>query len=115
MPQAIAVMSSEDQARSPYFATLACLTAALLYVATIRFDFVYDDGMQIVQNPLIRSWHNLPLLFKTDVWAFWHPQAVGNYWRPLFMVWALLCNSIFGLHPAGWHALAVLTHVIATY
>ena len=94
---------------------LSCGLSALIYAASLRFDFVYDDRNQIVLNPLIRSWHNLGWLFKTDVWAFWNPLYVGNYWRPLFMVWLLLNHSLFGLSPAGWHALAVLTHVVATW
>lgn len=29
---------------------------ALVYAATVRFQFVYDDHAQIVGNALLRSW-----------------------------------------------------------
>lgn len=109
------IAEEQKDKRTWLLGALACGLSALLYASSLRFDFVYDDRNQIVLNPLIRSWHNLGWLFKTDVWAFWNPLYVGNYWRPLFMVWLLLNHSLFGLSPAGWHALAVLTHAVATW
>jgi protein O-mannosyl-transferase len=94
---------------------LASVVAVLLYFSTFRFEFVYDDVTQIVNNPLIRSWHNLPWMFTTDVWRFLNPHVVGNYWRPLFMVWLLINYKIFALNPIGWHLTAVLVHAAVTY
>ena len=37
------------------------LFTAVLYSGTLFFQFVWDDGPQIVDNPLIRSWHSLSL------------------------------------------------------
>lgn len=98
-----------------YFPLLICAVAVLTFVATLRFGFVYDDNQQIVNDPLIRSWHNLPLFFKTDVWRFWHPAMVGNYWRPFFMLWLVLNYKIFGLNAAGWHLTSVVVHTVASY
>src|SRR5581483_5010963 len=98
-----------------YFPAVVVGIALVTYLATLRFGFVYDDHQQIVNDPLIRSWHNLPLLFKTDVWRFWHPTMVGNYWRPLFMLWLLLNYKLFGLTAAGWHISSVLVHTVASY
>lgn len=107
---------SESRFRvEPYLPFILCLVAALTYIAAVRFDFVYDDRQQIVNNGLIRSWRYVPLLFKTDVWRFLRPNGVSNYWRPVFMVWLLLNYKVFGLHPAGWHLAAVGLHVLATY
>jgi protein O-mannosyl-transferase len=89
--------------------------AFVLYLGTFRFEFVYDDVMQVVNNPLILSWHNLPWLFKTDVWRFSNPLLVGNYWRPLFMVWLLFNHWLFGFNPAGWHITSALLHAVTTY
>jgi protein O-mannosyl-transferase len=94
---------------------IVCLSSLLPYLGTFRFAFVYDDFQQVINNPLILSWHNLPWMFKTDVWRFSNPLLVSNYWRPLFMVWLLLNRSLFGLNPAGWHIAAVLLHTAATY
>ncbi len=98
-----------------YFPIIVVAVAILTYAATLRFGFVYDDHQQIIENPLIRSWRTLPLLFKTDVWRFWHPAMVGNYWRPLFMCWLLLNYKLFALHAAGWHLTSILVHATASY
>lgn len=87
----------------------------LLYLPTLRFEFVYDDTSQIVGNPLIQSWKNLPLLFHTDVWRFQNPLVVGSFWRPVFMAWLLLNHSLFGLRTWGWHAAAVAVYLVSVY
>jgi Tfp pilus assembly protein PilF len=114
-PDNSSTLNRPASAYERYLPLFVCLLPALLYLGTLRFAFVYDDGIQILQNPLIRSWHNLPLLLRTDVWAFWYPNVPGHYWRPLFMIWLTLNHSLFGENPVGWHAAAVLTHVLATY
>ncbi len=106
--------SIDRSAKERYLPYLIALIPALLYIGSLRFEFVYDDNRQIVGNPLIQSWHNLPWLFKTDVWRFWNPQVVGNYWRPFFMVWLLVNHSLFALNPLGWHLMAILIHVADT-
>ena len=47
--------------------TLAFVTA-IVYSGTLFFQFVWDDGPQIVDNPLIRSWHSLTRVFASDLW-----------------------------------------------
>jgi tetratricopeptide (TPR) repeat protein len=95
--------------------TLACALAFLAYVATLGFQFVYDDKPQIVQNPAVHAWRYLPRYFTSHVWAEISPRAGGNYYRPLFLVWFRLNHALFGLNPQGWHLTTVLWHVLATY
>lgn len=83
----------------------------LLYSGSLRFQFVYDDRMVILDNPLILSWHYLGKLFTSNVWAFEGAGFPANYWRPLFMVWLVINHSLFGFNAVGWHAAAVLCHV----
>ena len=93
-------------------AVLLCmlgLVTLVLYSGTIFFEFVWDDGPQIVNNPLIRSWHNLPHAFGTDLW--YHVARQQVYYRPLFVVWSMLNFSLFALRPWGWHLGAILVHV----
>jgi len=86
------------------------------YLGTLRYGFVYDDDAQIVANSYIQYWRHIPLYFISHVWAFKVPQAgVGNYYRPIFMVWLRLNDVWFGIHPAGWHATAIALHLVATF
>ncbi len=91
---------------------LACGLVFLVYAGAVRFDFVYDDTTQILQNPWLTSFSYLPRYFTLHVWAFAH--IAGAYWRPLFLIWLLLHRILFGTHPAMWHLDSVLLHVAAT-
>ena len=85
------------------------IVTLVLYSGTMFFEFVWDDWPQIVNNPLIRSWHNLPQAFSSDLW--YHVARHQVYYRPLFVAWSMLNFSVVGLHPWGWHLGAVLLHV----
>jgi protein O-mannosyl-transferase len=91
---------------------LACGLVFLVYAGVVRFDFVYDDTTQILQNPWLTSFSYLPRYFTSHVWAF--ANIVGAYWRPLFLIWLLVHRILFGAHPAMWHLDSVLLHVAAT-
>jgi Flp pilus assembly protein TadD len=91
------------------------LITVILYSGALRFGFVYDDNTQIVLNPLIKTPRTFTLLFTTDVWRFQNPLVLGNYWRPMFMWWLMLNYSLFKLNPLGWHAMAILAHMICVY
>src|SRR5437879_13865559 len=55
---------------------------ALLYAPTQRSGFVYDDHLQVVQNPLVHSCRSVPEVFGSHVWAAFDPGAAGNSYRP---------------------------------
>src|SRR5215831_4485346 len=84
----------------------------VLYFGTLSFEFVWDDGDQIINNPLIRSWHSIPRIFGSDLW--FHTIHNQVYYRPLFLVWEILNLKIFGVKPWGWHLTTVLLHVLAS-
>jgi protein O-mannosyl-transferase len=88
---------------------------ALVYVATLHFQFVYDDQNQIVRNLLVQSWHFVPGYFRGKQWEALFPNASVNYYRPLNFVWFRLNDALFGLQAAGWHATTVLLHLFATF
>ena len=55
------------------------IVTLVLYSGTIFFEFVWDDWPQIVDNPLIRSWQNLPHAFDSDLW--YHVARQQIYYR----------------------------------
>jgi tetratricopeptide (TPR) repeat protein len=90
---------------------ILCGLTFVLYYSTLSFEFVWDDHPQIVNNPLIRSWHTVARAFTSDLWFHTHRDQV--YYRPLFICWSILNYALFGLKPSGWHLGAVLLHVLA--
>jgi tetratricopeptide (TPR) repeat protein len=85
------------------------LVAFVLYSGSLSFEFVWDDHPQIVNNPIIRTWSNLPRAFESDLW--YHVARHQVYYRPMFVAWSMLNYALFGLRPWGWHLGAVLLHV----
>jgi len=85
------------------------LVTFVVYSGSLSFDFVWDDWPQIVNNPIIRTWSNLPRAFGSDLW--YHVARHQVYYRPLFVAWSMLNYTLFGLRPWGWHLGAVLLHV----
>jgi tetratricopeptide (TPR) repeat protein len=97
-----------------FLGSILALTG-LVYAATLRFQFVYDDEGQIVENELIRSWRFVPQYFRGQVWQYLFPNEPANYYRPFNVLWFRINDAVFGLRPYGWHATAILLHVLATF
>jgi protein O-mannosyl-transferase len=110
--EASAIDLLADHLRRPaILLPLIGLVTFVIYSGTLSFEFVWDDWPQIVNNPIIRSWSNLPRAFGSDLWYHLAKQQV--YYRPLFVAWSMLNYTLFGLRPWGWHVGAVLLHVAA--
>ncbi|HTS68221.1 MAG TPA: tetratricopeptide repeat protein [Terriglobia bacterium] len=95
--------------------TLVLAATFATYTATLVLGFVFDDHVLIVTNDSIRSWQYFPSYFKSHIWSFRYPHLLANYYRPLFLIWLRLNDSLFGLHAWGWHLTSVLAHVAVTY
>lgn len=95
------------------FAILALTFMA--FSTTFQFQFVYDDEAQLVGNPLVQSWEYVPYYFSTHVWGHAVANTLGNYYRPVFLLWMRLNHAAFGLNPMWWHVTTVLMHVLATF
>jgi protein O-mannosyl-transferase len=94
------------------------LVLALTFAAfapTLRYQFVHDDRGQIVENPAVQSWRFVPTYFTSHVWAAVMPAELGNYYRPLFLLWLRINDALFGSHAWGWHLTTILAHVLATF
>ena len=94
-------------------AVVLALTFAV-YIPTLHYQFVHDDRGQIVENPAVHSWHALPTYFTSNVWAAVMPEELGNYYRPLFLLWLRFNDAVFGNQAWGWHLSTILAHVLTT-
>jgi len=96
---------------------VALLATGSVYAPSLWFGFVDDDHSQVVDNPRIRNWHEVPGYFTSNVWAHLTP-VIGDlpppFYRPLFLVWLFTNYQLFGTDPAGWHLATVLLHLLAT-
>ncbi len=90
------------------------IIAAAVYLSTLGFDFVYDDHAQIVETKQLNSWRMIPHYFTGHVWSWKQPGSQGPYYRPVFLLWLLFNQTVFGTSPMWWHLTNVLTHCAVT-
>lgn len=86
-----------------------------VYANCLSNGFVSDDNFQLLNNPLVADWHYLPVIMRTNVWAFAGAE-VTNYYRPFQM---MLYMALFYLRgqsfdPFTYHLVMVLIHIINT-
>jgi protein O-mannosyl-transferase len=92
----------------PWMVPLLCLVSSLCYANTLLNGFVYDDGLQILANPYVKSWRYLPQIFRTTVWSFIGAAGDTNYYRPMMTFTYLLLWKAFGELPSGYHLFNIL-------
>jgi tetratricopeptide (TPR) repeat protein len=113
----LSVLHTSINASSPPswkgIAVVLLLTFAV-YIPTLRYQFVHDDRGQIVDNPAVHSWRFVPTYFTAQVWAGVMPGELGNYFRPLFLLWLRINHAAFGNRAWGWHLTTLLAHVLTT-
>jgi tetratricopeptide (TPR) repeat protein len=85
------------------------LVSFSVYFNALFGNFVYDDKLQIVNNPWITDVRNIPAIFSRSVGGF-NPEMVSNYYRPLMHVAFMLSYHLFGLQPWGFHLVNILFH-----
>src|SRR5258708_3170621 len=85
-------------------ATLVVILFAplLTYLPTLRYQFVFDDPDQIVNNAAVHSPSSIPRYLPSDVSAHASADEVGNFCRPVFRLW-LLAKTIRSVNsiPSG--------------
>lgn len=93
------------QTRRVIFCLLLVLATVALYNPVTHAPFLnYDDATYVTDNPQVRA----GLTWNTVDWAF-HTSAATN-WHPITWLSHALDCQIFGLNPAGPHAINVLLH-----
>jgi tetratricopeptide (TPR) repeat protein len=93
---------------------LILLAPLLAYLQSIRYQFVFDDPDQIVNNAAVHSWSSVPHYFTSDVSPHATADEVGNFYRPVFLLWLLVNYKIGGLNPVWWHSVSIAAHLLAT-
>lgn len=94
--------------------TLVLLLAAAVYVDTLSYQFVWDDGVMILQNQSIRDLRNLPQLLRDDFTTLTGGAMEGHHYRPVMALSLAVDLLLWGPQPAPFHLTNVLLHVAVT-
>ncbi len=90
---------------------LVILFSLLLYLPTIRYDFVYDDEVLLPHHPWIKHPSHIPKILTSSVWDDTKEHPI-QYYRPVQLLLYQAVYLIFGLHPAAYHFLNVIFYVL---
>lgn len=109
--------TSRDRS-ADFAALLPAVVPALVALASrataLVCGFAMDDAYNIVGNPALRSLGGalrsalLPWGAAAD--DSWTHGLNAAYWRPVTTLFWALQTQLFGLRPAGWHAVSLLLH-----
>ncbi|MAE60229.1 MAG: hypothetical protein CMJ49_02615 [Planctomycetaceae bacterium] len=91
---------------------LALITAAV-FARAVRYEFIsWDDPEYVYENPHVRdglNWAGIKWLITEQPFERDHPLRA---WHPLTGFSHMLDCQLFGLNPAGHHAVNIIFHVI---
>jgi len=93
---------------------LVLLLAAAVYVDSLSYQFVWDDGVMILQNRGLRDLRDLPQFLRADFTRLTSGAMEGHYYRPVMALSLALDLLLWGPQPAPFHLTSVLLHVATT-
>ena len=88
---------------------LILLTTFAIYSASLSNWFIWDDFHLVINEESIKSFQNLPVIFKTHLF-----RRVGgsNFYRPIQTLSFMFDYSIWKLNPFGYHLTNVIVHLL---
>ena len=94
---------------------LIVLASLSVYANILQNDFVYDDTTEVISNPWIRDFKNIPEFFLSNSCKFEFPSySTSNYYHPLKLITYTIQYSIFNKKPWGYHLTSALMHMLTT-
>ena len=97
---------------------LGAVLAAAAYIQDIRYDLILDDIPLILMNETITSWRNWKVLFVSDAFAGYNGSYFGPatvHYRPIYRLWQMLNEQMFGSVTPWWHITSLLLHIIVIF
>jgi len=88
------------------------LLPAVVLAGALRFDFVFDDSLVVLGDPLVAGQFSPREIFGNEV-------RVGDvelgYYRPVITMLYRTDRTLWGLNPSGYHLTNLLWHMLATF
>jgi protein O-mannosyl-transferase len=95
---------------------IGAIVATLVYLQDLRYDFILDDIPLILMNETITSWRNWKTVFLTHIFSEttrFSTLAMPIHYRPVYRLWQMLNEQLFGAVLPWWHLTSLLLHFAA--
>ena len=83
----------------------------IIYANSLFNPFIWDDSWLIQDNPLIRSFVNLPKIFQVNL-SYSRGVFTSNFYRPLQSLSYMFDYHFSGLSPFGYHLVNIILHAL---
>jgi glycerol uptake facilitator-like aquaporin len=97
---------------TPTLTLIIFIFGLLVYVNSLSNGFIWDDEEQVINNPFIQNWGNLPTIFSGSTFSTGGAGLSGWYYKPLMTLWFMFNFSLLKLKPLGWHFFQIVIHLI---
>jgi tetratricopeptide (TPR) repeat protein len=104
------VFESQRDRRMALKFSIVLFAVCAAYGNSLFNGFVYDDLMQVLQNPWVTNIRFLPQIFSHDVWGYHGGRNNSSFYRPLMNVILMLDHYVFDWRPWGYHLVNILFH-----
>jgi tetratricopeptide (TPR) repeat protein len=108
-------MSSQSRVTPDRTVLAGLLLTAAVFLQDLRYDFVIDDVQLVLLNQNALSWHNLKIIFTKDIFFVEGPRVpdvmAALHYRPIFTLWMMINQTLFGSVIPWWHLTSLLLHV----
>jgi tetratricopeptide (TPR) repeat protein len=109
-------MSAQSRITPDRVVLVGAVLAALAYLQDLRYDFILDDIQLIQLNDSITSWRDWKTAFVTDIFSSKSPtipvEFAAIHYRPIYKLWQVLNQRLFGFQVPWWHLASLLLHFI---
>jgi protein O-mannosyl-transferase len=82
----------------------------IIYFNSFNNKFLWDDISLIVNNAAIKSFTNIPAVFKHDL-TYFGGEEDETFFRPTQAISYMADYFLWGLNPFGYHLTSTLTHI----
>jgi len=95
------------------FILFLCLLCFAVYFNSLSNNFILDDNILIVKNPIIKSVKLFPLILKGNVseYSSLITRPYNKMYRPLQLLSYAIDYKIWKLNPLGFHIINVAIHL----
>jgi tetratricopeptide (TPR) repeat protein len=94
------------------FMLALCLLTFVAYSNSLSNNFVLDDKVLVLNNPLGKSLKLMPLIFKQSLYDHWvGVKLYDRMYRPMQLLVYWFVYNIWGLNPLGYHLVSIMLHL----
>lgn len=104
-------MFNKGKMKAHFYIVLLAILIFIVYASAINKIFLFDDEILVKNNPLITSFSNIPIFFKTDIFSYQSGKKESVAYRPLQTLSYAVDHFFWGKGPRGYHITNVIIHI----